>query len=331
VYIEKPMTRTIDEGPKMIAAAKRYDRIVEVGSQWISSPIQKRAKEIVQSGAIGKITKIIASYDSNSLTSAWNYPIPPGLQNGVNFNWEEWLGPAPKVAYDPERVFRYLKYWDYSGGISTHLFVHLITSIHYLMDVQMPEYVQAIGAILARKDGREVPDTLDALFHYPTFHVNMGSTMNNSTFAQQGISLLGTKGTLTVFLGSNGMDLKNDQNLSEGLNLTDENPSEDYGYAVDSWPRDLQQQFWAEDAHRRQAHPYVKTEGSPKLKPGADSPGATLFHLAEFFDCVRSRRQPVENAVMGNYAAAAAHMVNLSFRTGKRIVWNDASETAQEA
>ena len=330
VYIEKPMTRTIEEGPKMISAAKRYDRIVQVGSQWISSPIQKRAKELVQSGAIGRVTKIVASYDSNSSTSAWNYPIPPDLKNGVNFNWEEWLGPAPKVAYDPDRVFRYLKYWDYSGGISTHLFVHLITSIHYLMDVEMPEYVQAIGAILVRNDGREVPDTLDALFHYPGFHVNMGSTMNNSSFERQGISLLGTKGTLTLFLGSNGMDLQNDQNLSEGSYLVDENPLEDYSYAVDSWPQELQEQFWAEDNHRQQAHPYVKAEQTATFKPGVNSPDATVFHLAEFFDCVRSRRQPVESVVMGSHAAAAGHMVNLSFRSGKRMVWNNDSQTAQE-
>lgn len=67
VYIEKPLTRTIEEGPKMISAAKRYDRIVEVGSQWICSPIQKRAKELLQSGVIGTVTNIVASYDSNSL------------------------------------------------------------------------------------------------------------------------------------------------------------------------------------------------------------------------------------------------------------------------
>lgn len=330
VYIEKPLTRTIDEGPKIVAAAKRYNRIVQVGSQWVSSPIQKQAKELVQSGAIGKITKIMASYNSNSLTSAWDYPIPPDVKNGVNFNWEEWLGSAPKVAYDPDRVFRYLKYWDYSGGISTHLFVHLITTIHYLMDVQMPDYVQAIGAILNRNDGREVPDTLDALFHYPAFHVNMGSTMNNATFAHQGIALLGTKGTLALSLGSNGMDLAPAEDMTESLYVNDENPPEDYDYAVNSWPRQLREQFWAEDDHRQQGHPYMEMAGAARFKPGADAPDAAVFHLAEFFDCIRSRRQPVENATMGHHAAAAAHMVNLAYRSGKRMVWNKSSQTAIE-
>ena len=316
VYIEKPMTHRVEDGPKMIEAAKRYNRIVQAGSQWISSPMQKKAKEIVQSGKIGKVTKIIASYNRNSSTGAWNYPIPPDLKNGVNFNWEEWLGPAPKRPYDPERVFRYRKYWDYSGGISTDLFVHLITSIHFVMNARMPDAVAAIGCILVRNDGREVPDTLDALFDYPSFHVNMGSTMNNSSASEQGVQFLGTAGTLAVFLGA-------------GMALTSENPGEGYGYSIDGWPLKLQEQFWNDGKHREESKPYVRAEGTVNYK--ADGPDATVFHLAEFFDCVRTRRQPVENAEVGHYAAAAGHMVNLSCRSGKKVVWDDARGTVKEA
>jgi predicted dehydrogenase len=88
VYIEKPMTHRIEDGPKMIAAAKRHNRIVQVGSQWISSAQHKKAKEIVQSGKLGKVTKITAAYNRNSSTGAWNYPIPPDLKVGENMNWE---------------------------------------------------------------------------------------------------------------------------------------------------------------------------------------------------------------------------------------------------
>jgi predicted dehydrogenase len=317
VYIEKPMTRLIEEGPKIIDAAKRNNRVVQAGSQWVSAPMQKQAKEIVQSGAIGKVTKIIASYNRNSSTGAWNYPIPPDLKNGVNFRWEEWLGPAPKREFDAERVFRYRKYWDYSGGISTDLFVHLITSIHYVMNAKMPDAVAAIGCILDRNDGREVPDTLDALFDYPTFHVNMGSTMNNSSAAQQGVQFLGTKGTLAVSLGS-------------GMDLTRETPGEGYSYSIDSWPKELQEEFWSQGKHREESDPPVHAEGSLHYKPGEHSPDATVFHFVEFFDAVRTRRQPVENAEMGHYAAAAGHMVNLSVRSGKKMRWDDSSQTAKE-
>jgi predicted dehydrogenase len=316
VYIEKPMTYCIEEGQKIIEAAKRTNRMVQAGSQWVSAPMHIKAKEIVQSGKIGKVTKVVAFYNRNSSTGAWNYPIPPDLKNGVNFNWEEWLGPAPKRPFDAERVFRYRKYWDYSGGISTDLFVHLINTIHFVMDAPMPDTVAAIGSILARHDGREVPDTLDALFDYPAFHVNMGSTMNNASGSQQGIQYLGTEGTLMV-------------TLDKDMTLTNESVREGYQSQIEPWPKKLQDQFWAEGHHREESNPYVQTEGSLDFKPGG--PDAVIFHLNAFFDSVRTRREPVENAAMGHRSAAAGHMVNLSARSGKKICWDATSGKAKEA
>jgi len=316
VYIEKPMTYCIEEGPKIIEAAKRTNRMVQAGSQWVSAPMHIKAKEIVQSGKIGKVTKVVAFYNRNSSTGAWNYPIPPDLKNGVNFNWEEWLGPAPTRSFDAERVFRYRKYWDYSGGISTDLFVHLINTIHFVMDAPMPDTVAAIGCILARHDGREVPDTLDALFDYPAFHVNMGSTMNNASGSQQGIQYLGTEGTLMV-------------SLDKDMTLTNETVREGYQSQIEPWPKKLQDQFWAEGHHREESNPYVHAEGSLDFKPGG--PDAVIFHLNAFFDSVRTRREPVENSVMGHHSAATGHMVNLSVRSGKKICWEAAAGKAKEA
>jgi len=104
VYIEKPMTHRIADGQKMIDAARNANRIVQVGSQWISSSQNRVAKEMVSSGKLGKVTKVMAAYNRNSSTGAWNYPIPPDLENGVNFNWEEWRevrrkGPSQRNAF----------------------------------------------------------------------------------------------------------------------------------------------------------------------------------------------------------------------------------------
>jgi predicted dehydrogenase len=314
VYIEKPMTRLVDEGPKIIEAAKRYDRVVQAGSQGRSSPLQKKAREIVASGQLGQVTKIVASYNRNSSTGAWNYPIPPDLKNGVNFNWEEWLGPAPNVPYSAERVFRYRKYWDYSGGISTDLFVHLITSIHFIMDAKMPSAVVASGGILFRKDGREAPDTLDALFEYPEgFNVNMGSTFNNASTPEQGMVFLGTQGSLTLQGGA--------------MTIAAENPREGYKYSIDSWPAKLQEEFMDMDHHREEANPPLRLEGTVSYR--AEAPDATALHMAEFFDCVRTRKPCSENAEVGHHAAAAGHMVNLSYRSGKRMLWDAASGTVK--
>jgi predicted dehydrogenase len=316
VYIEKPMTLQVEDGPKIVEAARRTKRVVQAGSQGRSSMIQKKAHEIVQSGQLGKVTKIVASYNRNSSTGAWNYPIPPDLKNGVNFNWEEWLGSAPQHDFDPERVFRYRKYWDYSGGISTDLFVHLITSIHFIMDATMPKSVFADGGILYRKDGREVPDTLDAVFEYPQeFQVNMGSTFNNASTAEQGMQFLGTEGSLVL--------------AGDGMTVASEVHREGYGYSIDSWPRKLQEQFMNTDHHREESSLDARPSktlntGSNYREQGEDS---VVIHLAEFLDCVRSRKECSENALVGHHAAAAGHMVNLSYRAGKKILWDEAKGT----
>ena len=316
VYIEKPMTQHVEDGPKMIEAVRRYNRVLQVGSQGRSSFLQKKAREIVASGQLGKISKIIASYNRNSSNGAWNYPIPPDLKEGVNFDWQAWLGNAPKHSFDPERVFRYRKYWDYSGGISTDLFVHLITSIHFIMDAKVPQSVVASGGILVRKDGREVPDTLDALFVYPEgFNVNMGATFNNASVPDQGMTFLGNKGSLSL--------------LGSSFVVAPENPREGYSYAIDSWPKSLQEEFMNQGNHREEASPPIVEEGLVTYKDqGTDS---VVLHLLEFVDCVRSRQECSENAVVGHHAAAAGHMVNLSYRSGKRMVWDAATDTAREA
>jgi len=314
VFIEKPMTKTVEEGPQIIAAAARYNRIVQVGSQWVSSSQHKKAKELVASGKLGKVTKIVASYNRNSSSGAWNYPIPPDLKNGVNFTWEEWLGPAPKREFDPERVFRYRKYWDYSGGISTDLFVHLINSIHFIMNVTMPASVVATGGILFRNDGREVPDTLDALFEYREgFHVNMASTFNSASTAEQGIQFLGTDASLTVLLGG-------------PMTLAGEDHREGYGYAIDSWPKALQEEFWKVGNRREEAS---RTRPKPEIVPVYDKEDATVLHLANFFESVRTRQACIEPAETGHYAAAAGHMVNISYRTSKKVFWDATTGTVK--
>ena len=314
VYIEKPMTHKVEEGPQMVEAAKRYKRVVQAGSQGRSSPLQKKAHEIVQSGQLGKVTKIVSFYNRNSSTGAWNYPIPPDLKNGVNFNWEEWQGRAPEHAYDPERVFRYRKYWDYSGGISTDLFVHIITSIHFIMDATMPASVYAGGGILFRKDGREVPDTLDAVFEYPEgFQVNMGSTFNNASSGGQGIQFLGTDGTLEL--------------VGDGMTVASEIHREGYSYSIDSWPKKLQETFMAMGDHREEADLSARPTktldtGSNYHEQGLNS---VVLHMTEFFECVRSRKECSEDALVGHHAAAAGHMVNLSYLSGKKMSWDAAA------
>jgi predicted dehydrogenase len=304
----------VEEGGPIIEAAKRDKRIVQAGSQWVSSEQHKKARELVRTGKLGKVTKITATYNRNSSAGAWNYPIPPDLKPDVNFLWDEWLGPASKREFNPEYVFRYRKYWDFSGGISTDLFVHLINSIHYIMGVDMPKSVVAAGGILYRKDGREVPDTLDALFEYDGFHVNMAATFNSASTAGQGIQILGTDASLNILLGESAMT------------LAGESKREGYSYSIDSWPKALQDWFWEQGGHREEAKRTAPPPEEIKTEERMDS---TALHLLEFFESVRSREEPTETAEVGHHSAAAGHMVNISYRTGKKVFWDAATGTAE--
>src|SRR2546421_308723 len=158
VYSEKPLTYRSPEGVEIIEVARQTGRVVQVGSQGVSSPAEQTAKEWIKSGKLGQITMISASYNRNTAEGAWIYPIPPDA-SPKTVNWEMFLGPAPKRPFSLERFFRWRCYEDYSGGIATDLFVHLCTTIHHLMNAKMPSSVLAMGELYRWKESREVPET----------------------------------------------------------------------------------------------------------------------------------------------------------------------------
>jgi predicted dehydrogenase len=222
VYCEKPLTYRSSEGVEIVAAARATGRIVQVGSDGMSSPLQNKAREMIQSGKLGKVTIVRAAYNRNTDSGAWIYPIPPDA-SPETVNWDMFLGPAPKRPFSLERFFRWRCYEDYSGGISTDLFVHLVTTIHYLMGAQAPSSVMAMGQLYRRKESRDVPDTLNAVLEYPEgFVVNLSSTFNNQTGNEASFQFLGTEAGLS--LGGN-------------LYYYPEAAAEDNRWIIDSWPR----------------------------------------------------------------------------------------------
>ena len=170
VYVEKPMSYSIEDGLAMVAAAKKSDRIVQVGSQGVSGADMIKARELVKAGKIGRVVMVRAAYNRNSASGAWLYPIPPDASPST-VNWDQFIGPAPKRAFDLERFFRWRCYWDYSGGVATDLFVHLVSWLNFVTDAKMPSGVMATGENYGFKKTHEVPDTVNALLVYPeSFH-----------------------------------------------------------------------------------------------------------------------------------------------------------------
>jgi predicted dehydrogenase len=308
VYCEKPMTYTVPEGLEIIAAAAAGKRMVQVGSQGPSSDLERKAKEMIRAGKLGRITMIHAAINRNSASGAWIYPIPPDA-TPETVNWEMFRGPGSRRPFSLERFFRWRCYQEYSGGIATDLFVHLCTAIHFLMDAKMPARVAAMGELYRWKESRDVPDTLNAILEYPEgFTVNLSSSFNNELNAEASFQVLGTEGSITIG--------------GDGLVFYPENAVEDNRWIVDAWAQPLEDAYYKDPKviaaevepgkRARKAPEHFKDEG----------PEPTVAHFGHFFDSVRTREPYWEDAVAGHRAAGCAHMINLSAQERRVVEWD---------
>lgn len=312
VYCEKPLTFRASEGTAIVRAAARTGRIVQVGSQGVSTQLEAKAKEWIRAGRLGKITLIRASFNRNTASGAWIYPIPPDA-SPQTVDWEAFLGPAPKRPFSLERFFRWRCYEDYSGGIATDLFVHLTTAIHYLMDAKVPSHAVAMGQTYVRRQSRDVPDTLNALLEYPEgFTVNLSSSFNNQLSEGSGLQICGTEGSLTIG--------------GAGLTFYPEHVVEDNRWIVESWPKKLEDAYYRNpDVIRTEVEAARQPAGKPE-NVQEQGPEATTAHFTHFFDSVRTRKPYWEDAPAGHHAAACAHMINLAAKRRAPVEWDFARD-----
>jgi len=175
VFLEKPVSYTIDEAREIATQVKRRERILQVGSQHVSDLRYHRAREVIRKGWIGKVVWAQASCSRNSIEGEWNYPIE-NEGTPENIDWKAFLGPAPKRPFSAERYFRWRKYWDYSGGIATDLMYHRLAPLQFAIGPHLPERVSGQGGIYIHND-REVPDTFASTIEYPGYQIMIGSSM----------------------------------------------------------------------------------------------------------------------------------------------------------
>ena len=163
VYVEKPCSTTVQEGRAMVEAARRYGRVVQVGTQQRSMPVFHEAMKIIHSGVLGPITAATAwigtNYTGEAMTTA---PVPEGL------DWDLWLGPAPDAPYSPERFGAFRGWHDYArGGELTNWGVHLVDILHWGIGQDAPLSVQAVGGNYISGGGADNYEVVDAIFEYP--------------------------------------------------------------------------------------------------------------------------------------------------------------------
>src|SRR5712691_692142 len=173
IYCEKPMSHTAAEGVEMVAAAKRTGRIVQIGSQRVSSVICAKAKELVNKGVLGDLKLVEGSLGRNDPSGAWEYPPPPDL-SPQTLDWDTWQGTVPKRAFDPLIFARWRCWKEYGTGLAGDLLVHLISGMLFMTGMnQPPTQAASVGGIRRWKDGRNMPDVHVVIYYYGDLPVTM--------------------------------------------------------------------------------------------------------------------------------------------------------------
>lgn len=315
VYIQKPMVQRVEEGLPLIEAARRTKRIVQVGSQRVSSAVYAKARELYLAGAIGELNMVEAWWDRNSSLGAWQYPIPPDA-SPQTVDWDRFLGHAPKRPFDAVRVFRWRNYQDYGTGVAGDLFVHLFSGLHFVLDSLGPMRIFAAGGLRYWKDGRDVPDVMVGLYDYekakshPAFNLALRVNFVNGAGENSGFRFTGSEGILVI---------------DRGVTLIQPPPERDPGTSAGAFDSETQKKILAE--HRKKYPPRQATTASMDaakeerwLPPRGYSD--QYEHHVNFFDAVRTRKPLVEDAVFGFRAAAPAVLSNTSYFGGKTVQWD---------
>ena len=288
VYVEKPICVTVEEGMKMVQAARKYQRVVQAGTMQRSGAHFQQACEIVRSGKLGKITFV----------RTWNWGLapedgignPPDSDPPADLDWDMWLGPAPRRAYnrnrfgvDPKTFSNFRWFWDYAGGMMTDWGIHWLDIVQMAFDEVMPLAVTALGGKYWLTDNRQTPDTLQVTYEYPGWIATYENRYGNgeSMFGKSGgILFHGTKGTLFI-------DRSEYRVVAErGSDLSAENVKQ--------------------------------------------SNNSNMAHWANFLDCVRTRKKPIADIETCQRSTTTCLLGNVALRSRLRIDWDAKRWTTEQ-
>ena len=309
VYLEKPMIHIYPDGPEIIDTVRSTNRILQVGSQRVSSIVYAKAKELLASGAIGKLNMVSAHWDRNSSIGAWNYTVPLDA-SPETCDWPRFLGSAPKVSFSGERFFQWRKWKDYGSGVAGDLFVHLFSGTHFITGAKGPTRAMATGGLRFWNDGRDVYDVLLALFDYPEgFNLSLRVNFVDGGDESEGFLFTGSEGLMEI--------------AGNTVTVTRTPRATEPGYTVSTFTDAMQRQYIEQ---YRKKYPISHPSGPlpQNVEKFAAPPGYSdsYDHFHNFFNAVRSRQPVVEDATFGFRAAGAALLSNLSVDRGNVVHWN---------
>ncbi len=302
VYVEKPMTLFVKEGRWMINAARKYKRVVQVGTQQRSGRHYQAAKQLIADGVIGKVHSVrMASF--RNIVPGFGKPAAADIPTEMDY--EMWLGPAVKKPYSPHRALYHFRwFWDFSGGQMTNLGAHQIDILQWYLGFKGPQTVYSNGGRFVLEDDGETPDTQDAAYTYPGMTALWSHREGSQgDGAGSGLVFYGSKGSLKI--GRGGYQILGDAK-SPPENAIPTFQGHPTGGAVRT---EVKPEKWAADRSEK-----------------GSSPEQFDLHVRNFLDCVKTRQRTIADVEDGHQTALSCHLANLSLRLGRALKWDAVKE-----
>src|SRR5450759_4289730 len=307
-YCEKPMAIDIDDAKLARSAVLASKQFVQLGSQWVSDPIQKKVRDIVRSGKLGQITKIEQVWNDND--HRWHVPNDPDVAaiREEDTDWKRWLLGKPYVPFDPWKYFEFRIFRDYSGGITSQWMSHGSGLVHFYTDTAIPDTMVANGGIFGWPDIRQNPDTFQALATYDDAKLLYSYTSNFASMFGDYTCIRGKEGTLFAHGGegsSRWFFIPEHQHLPGGFDFY-----EGMKEAINSGKAEI----------------ITSEEYGMKLGPVNVSDNMP-YHLNNWVDCMRNRSiAPNGNIHTGFWHSIASIMATRAYREGKKLYWDRTKE-----
>jgi predicted dehydrogenase len=296
VYVEKPVAHNVAEGQAMIRAARKYNKVMAVGTQQRSSENFQKAVETVRSGKLGKVFWI----------QTWNFenisPVgigrPADTAPPSHVDYDRWLGPAPARPFNPNRyhlLFRW--FFEYAGGMMSDWGVHLNDIALWALDAKGPQAVTSTGGIVTSDDNRDTPDTLQVVYDFPgctlTYSMRKGNGLKFNGH-DYGILFCGTDGSL--MLDRSGHEIIPDKIILP------------YGIKLAQGDRPLRKIGLEKSTFK------AKDDGIPA-------------HVTDFLDCLKTRKRPVADIEIAHRSTNTCHLGNIAYKVGRKLFWDSETES----
>jgi len=313
VYVEKCMTRTMEETYEVVDEVKRSNVIFQLGHQGRQTKSYNKAREIVSKNILGDITLITTTTNRNDPNGAWVYDIH---ENGSRetIDWEQFVGPAPMVPFSLERFFRWRCWYDYGTGLAGDLLTHEYDAVNQILDLGIPESAVASGGIYYFKDGRDVPDVWQVVYEYPNRNLTLvySATLANQYRREK------------LFMGHDAT-----MQLGGSLTITADPQSTRYKKKIEEGIIDLSLPLFVYKPGMKEievvtsaTEQYFAGRGLMYTYRGGKYVDTTHLHIKEWLDCIRNGGTTSCNIDRGFEEAVTAHMATMSYREGRKVIWD---------